>query len=63
MKSSAWLIPVLTTTVRLLRLADKPASAFGMLDAWGRLYPSKRLTFKTYELVVNDRLALNDSAR
>lgn len=56
MKSVAWLIPVLTATVSLLRLANLPSSTIGMLDNWACVYPEKRLAFKTAELVVDDRM-------
>jgi hypothetical protein len=47
---------VLTATVRLLRLSNPKAPVLGLLDAWGRLYPRKRLALKTIELIVHDRL-------
>ncbi|WP_148049548.1 hypothetical protein [Pseudomonas brassicacearum] len=49
-------IPVLAATVRLSRLARKDAPVLGLLDAWARIYPTKRLALKAIELIVHDRL-------
>lgn len=56
MTNMAWVVPMLTATVKLSRLARQDSPALGILDGWARLYPHKRLALKTIELIVHDRL-------